>query len=186
MDLSDSAEFGSSPVVSGSVAYIGDLVDSLYAINVDTGKAKWVLKSDSGFAASPLLADETLIIGDLNGRVRWIDAHSGRVLRSFDIGEPIVASAKVADGLTIVPTEGGTVFAFDTKTSKLIWKSKIASQLQSAATVDGERLVFAGCDQKLLVLDPATGETRQSLEINSPTGATPAIHEGCIRWNRRW
>lgn len=70
------AHCGSSPVVDGGMAYVADLVDSVHAIDVDTGQTKWVLKCDAGFAASPLLADRYLIIGDLDGRVRWIDARS--------------------------------------------------------------------------------------------------------------
>ena len=167
-----------SPVVADGVAYVGDLVDTLYAIDMKTGLPRWTFNNDEGFAASPLLVGERLFIGDLAGTMHCIDARVGRQIWKFDTGSSISGSANALDGLVVCGTEEGTIFAFEPKTGRLAWKTTIATQLQSAPAIDGRRIVIAGCDQQMHVLEVNSGKRLFSKNIASPSGATPALRNG--------
>ena len=171
-------ECEATPAVVDGVAYVGDLEDSLYAIDVATGRQRWVFRNESGFRASPLLLDGKLYVADMDGHMHCFDAEAGRQVWQFDSGTSVSCSANAVDGLVVFASEDGTVFGLDPKTGKLIWKTSAGTQLQCAPAILGKRVVIAGCDQQLYVLDRDTGERLLTTDIEAPTGATPALRDG--------
>ncbi len=173
------SECEASPVIADGVAYVGDLVDSLYAIDVRNGLPRWKLKNEEGFAASPLLVGERLFIGDLGGTMQCVDARVGKLIWRYDTGAPISGSANAFDGFVVCGNENGTIFAFEPKTGELAWKTTVATQLRSGApAIDGSRIVIAGCDHQMHVLEVDSGRKLLSADIASPTIATPAVRNG--------
>ena len=71
----------------------------------------------------------------------------------------------------------GVVYGVQAKTGKIVWKTHAGTQLQSAPAISNGRVVVAGCDNLLYVLDLKTGAQRFTTDIESPTGATPAASQ---------
>jgi len=63
------ARVESSPLIAGSVAYVGSNDGRLYAINVTTGRKLWEWEAGGPISASPALANGVLVIGTQDGVV---------------------------------------------------------------------------------------------------------------------
>lgn len=169
-----------TPVVVDGVAYIGDLEDSLYAVDTRTGQQRWVYRNRCGYQASPLVYQGAVYAGDVDGTMHCFDAESGEQLWRFETDATISCSANAVDGLVVFATEDGTIFALAPQTGKLVWKTSAGTQLQSAPAISGKRVVVAGCDHQLYVLDLETGQQLVTTDIEAPSGATPAIRNGLV------
>jgi outer membrane protein assembly factor BamB len=67
--LQTRARVESSPLISGSAAWVGSNDGRLYAINVTTGRKLWEWEAGGPLSASPALADGVLVIGTQDGQV---------------------------------------------------------------------------------------------------------------------
>jgi outer membrane protein assembly factor BamB len=57
----------------------------------------------------------------------------------------------------------------------LVWKHTIEDQIRCTPSIVADRAFVAGCDARLHVIDLTKGESAGGVEIDGPTGVTPAI-----------
>jgi len=57
----------------------------------------------------------------------------------------------------------------------LVWKYSIDDQIRCTPTVVDDRAFVAGCDSKLHIIDLTNGQPVGKVDIQAPTGVTPAV-----------
>jgi alcohol dehydrogenase (cytochrome c) len=135
--------FASTPVFSpdGQTAYLQDLSDSVYAINVKTGKQIWKYKvpvSDSnGEGPNGVTLVGNRIYGNTNTKAFALQASTGEQLwktaslsdasgPALKAGQGINIAPQVVDGKVFLSTSGqlhgGIAYALDANTGKVLWK----------------------------------------------------------------
>jgi outer membrane protein assembly factor BamB len=199
----DGTAFEATPVIADGICFVGDLDGGFHALRLDTGETAWSFRDDSpsgaGFAAAAAIAGggevpPLVVAGDANGLVRAFDRRSGEILWTH------VREGEISGGLTITrSTEGERVLVgcqdaslacLDAVTGRLVWEVSIADQIRSSPTVADGRVLLAGCDGRLHVVDVETGRETAAVAIDGPTGTTPAAvgalayfgSEGGIFW----
>ncbi|HJN75267.1 MAG TPA: PQQ-binding-like beta-propeller repeat protein [Myxococcota bacterium] len=107
-----------TPLVEGSLAYVGGYSEPLVALDLEQRAVRWRL--EVGTASTPTLVDGVLYHGATDGKLRAIDAQGGEVLWTWDslttgaLTRPLVVDAGVfvgcSDGsLYLVAQEDGTL-----------------------------------------------------------------------------
>jgi outer membrane protein assembly factor BamB len=135
--------FASTPVFSpdGQTAYLQDLSDSVYAINVKTGKQIWKYKvptSDSnGEGPNGVTLVGNRIYGNTNTKAFALQASTGEQLwKTASLSNPSGPALKAGQGINIAPQvvdgkvflstsgqlHGGIAYALDANTGKVLWK----------------------------------------------------------------
>lgn len=182
--------FGAVPVIAGGRIFIGDLDGTFHALDLADGTTRWSFKAEAaGFpsaaAVSPDPALPLVIVGDDTGVVRAFDAAAAeaRVVWEYE------TDGEISGGPTILPTAGGggrvlvgsqdaSLACLNLADGMRLWKHSIADQIRCSPTVArlpaGDRVLIAGCDGKLHVIDAATGAETATVPIGGPTGTTPA------------
>ena len=110
--------------------------------------------------------------------MRAFDAASGEIRWTHETG------GEVSGGPTLLPGDDGmrvligsqdaTLACLALADGKVIWKHTIADQIRCSPTVAAGKVLLAGCDGKLHVIDAATGTEDVAVAIDGPTGTTPA------------
>jgi outer membrane protein assembly factor BamB len=128
--------FASTPVFgSNGVVYLQDLSDSVYAVNVKTGKQIWKYTVPTGQSNGEGPNGVTLvgdtIYGETDRQAFALQAATGEQLwKSAPLSTPkqgqgINIAPQVADGKVFVSTSGqlhgGVAYALDAKTGKVVW-----------------------------------------------------------------
>jgi outer membrane protein assembly factor BamB len=181
--------FGAVPVIADNAIYLGDLDGTFHALDLATGTTKWTFKAEAaGFPSAAAVsldpARPLAVVGDDTGIVRAFDRPSGKLAWEYE------TEGEISGGPTILPGDnGGRVLVGSQDASlsclqladgKLLWKHSIADQIRCSPTVarsaDGERVFLAGCDGKLHVIDAKSGEEKAAVQIDGPTGTTPATN----------
>ncbi|MEQ8788120.1 MAG: PQQ-binding-like beta-propeller repeat protein [Pirellulaceae bacterium] len=177
-EVDNGAFEGTAAIVDG-VVYIGDLDGRVYALGLKDGKQKWAYTTDSGFIAAPSVRDGQLYIGDYDGRVHCLDIAKGELQWMFATEAEIDSAVNFYKGNVLVASQDGSLYCLeskpDGKEGKLVWKYATQDQIRCTPTVVEDRCFVAGCDSKLHIIDLTDGSAVASVEIDGPTGVTPAV-----------
>jgi outer membrane protein assembly factor BamB len=95
----------SSPVVAGSVLYVGNQSGGLYAIDLATGKERWQFQTQAAILSTPAIANGTVYFGSNDGGIYAVRIDGERELqravyfdqKSSDILEAAGSQIKTAD-----------------------------------------------------------------------------------------
>jgi len=109
------------PVYSSGTLYAADYKGLLMAIDADSGRKLWEIKTKLSFTGGPGISDELLLMGTQDGEVLAFDATSGTQLWSATVTSEVLAAPAVADDIVVVRSIDGRVFGLDADTGRRIW-----------------------------------------------------------------
>jgi outer membrane protein assembly factor BamB len=173
----DKGAFEATPVVVGDTVYIGDLDGVFYALDLKSGDERWKFNNPAdkmGFNTAAAVRDGRVYIGDIDGNFYCLDAKTGEKKWSAKAEGEINSAANFHGDHVLFGSQDATLYCLDAKTGEERWKHRIGDQIRCSPTVIQDHCFLAGCDGKLHVIDLANGEETGSIEIESPTGSTPA------------
>ena len=161
--------------IADGVVYVGSFDGNLYAIDLATGKKKWSYKTDLGFSAAAAVRDGRVIAGDSDGKVYCLNAADGAEIWGFEAGGEINGGPNFYKDNVLIGSQDATLYCVKAATGEKVWEHKIGDQIRSFLTVVENRAFLAGCDGKLHIINLDDNSTLGSVEIESPTGCTPAM-----------
>ncbi len=101
-----------SPVVWGGRIYFGSS-DGHYvtAVDPDSGKRVWLVRTPDNVIASPVLADSILYVADMSGNLFALDAATGAEHWRTSLGTCVLSTPVPTDGGLYVGGDDGAVYA---------------------------------------------------------------------------
>lgn len=104
------------PALGDDTAYFGDFSGSVHAVDITTGRERWVSKIGAKIKAGPALIGETLVVADREPAVTFLDAETGEQrgnrIPLSDAGT-IRATVVASDGAAYILTTNGKLFRAD-------------------------------------------------------------------------
>ena len=97
-----------------------------------------------------------------------LDAVSGRQTWQVDAGETLSGGVGLGPNLVLVGTPKGYVLAYD-QAGKLLWKSKVSSEVLSVPRVANDIVVVRAGDSRIFGLNAADGTRKWIYERATPT-----------------
>ncbi len=173
----EKGSFVSTPVIADGVVFIGDLDGTVHAIDLQTGQKKWKFKDPTpqvGFNTTAAVKDGLVYLGDEDGVFFCLDATSGEKKWSYKTDGEINSAANFYHDYVLFGSQDATLYCLDRNSGKEIWKHTIGDQIRCSPTVAEDRCFLAGCDGKLHVVNLENGEETGAVDIQAPTGSTPA------------
>ncbi|MFC5653238.1 PQQ-binding-like beta-propeller repeat protein [Paenibacillus solisilvae] len=188
----------SSPAIVDGSVYVGTRDEngsknnSVIAVDLKTGKEKWIFKTNAQVQASPAVVDGIVYASSIRGSLYAIDSRTGKQLWVKTVGKGEVQQAwmyyspTVADGTVYQAYStgnGGQLMALNARTGEVLWTSKLAGGwiTESSPVVEAGK-VYVGADGGYIIaLDAKTG-----LELwrKKPAGgwmhSMPAVADGMV------
>ena len=109
------------PAYSSGVLYAADYKGLLMALDADSGRKRWEIKTELPFTGGPGVSDNLLLMGTENGEVFAFDASTGTQLWSATVTSEVLAAPSESDGVVVVRCIDGRVFGLDVDTGQRIW-----------------------------------------------------------------
>jgi outer membrane protein assembly factor BamB len=160
------------------VIYIGDSAGTFHAVRLADGKPVWTKGfSDSGFAAGAAVEKGVIYVGDVNGIVRCLGASDGKEKWSQKLEGEVYAGPTPNADYVLFTCEAGTLTWLNKKDGKPHNTFHIEAPLRCTPTIAAGRVVLAGCDSRLHIIDVESGKEIDSVEIDAPTGSTAAMRD---------
>jgi outer membrane protein assembly factor BamB len=183
--------FGAVPVIAGGTIHLGDLDGTFHALDLETGATRWSFEAEAaGFpSAAAVSLDPALplvVVGDDTGVVRAFERTTGKLLWEYETdgeisgGPTILPAADKTPARVLVGSQDASLACLKLADGAVVWKHAIADQIRCSPTVVEGRVLIAGCDGKLHVIDATTGAETAAVPIDGPTGTTPAAAAGRV------
>jgi outer membrane protein assembly factor BamB len=172
------AGFDATAVAAGGIIYIGDNAGTFHAVKLADGTPAWTKSFDNGsFTAAAAIEGDNLYVGDLNGVVRALAIADGTEKWQKTLEGEVYAGPTPYQGNLLVTSEAGSLSCLSMVDGHDVWKPfKIEAPLRCTPSIAAGRVLLAGCDSLLHFINIDDGTETGTVEIDAPTGATPAVH----------
>ncbi|HZN67512.1 MAG TPA: PQQ-binding-like beta-propeller repeat protein, partial [Tepidisphaeraceae bacterium] len=166
-DETEPAGIEGGAAIVGDTAYAGDGAGGLHAVDLKTGKARWVYKSENGFATTPLVLNGRVFIGDISGVFHCVSADKGEKVWAVDTQSPIKASSNALGERIVFGNDGAEIYCLDAKTGKELWKATAGDRVNATPAIVNGLALVSGCDAKLRGIDVQTGEEKFAADLGA-------------------
>lgn len=109
------------PAYASGSLYAADYKGLLVALDAESGRKRWEIKTDLPFTGGPGVSGQLLMMGTENGEVFAFDASTGTQLWSATVTSEVLAAPAAADGVVVVRCIDGRVFGLDADTGQRLW-----------------------------------------------------------------
>jgi outer membrane protein assembly factor BamB len=109
------------PVITDGVVYAADYKGLLVAVDADSGRKRWEIKTDLPFSGGPGVHGGSVYLGTQDGEVHAFDAESGAALWTAPVSSEVLAAPVAGDGMVVVRSIDGRIFGLDENTGRRTW-----------------------------------------------------------------
>jgi outer membrane protein assembly factor BamB len=109
------------PAYSSGNLYAADYKGLLTAVDAETGRKHWEIKTKLPSTGGPGISDNLLLMGTQDAEVFAFDATSGTQLWSATVTSEVLAPPAEADGIVVVRSIDGRIFGLDADTGQRKW-----------------------------------------------------------------
>jgi outer membrane protein assembly factor BamB len=188
LDRTETGGSGATPLLTeDGFIYVATEDGRLWKLTTDTLEPVWdaPFEVDTGLLTPPVLArEDTVVVGGLGATLYGIDSTTGDERWSLDArnwfwGEPVVYGEPGSE-IVIATNLDGHVYAVDPGTGEEAWASiGTTAPIRGGAVVSAEgTVVVVNNDGLVLLIDGATGETRDEVDLKEGVYASPIIRDG--------
>ena len=177
------------PIVGGGNVFAATHAGSVYALDAETGRPRWLFRGGGPFLASPAYAEGILIAACTDGVITALDVKTGAITwSSLPRRGGFAASPAIAEGRVFIGSRTGNFYALDLHTGAVIWQCRCAAPVRQAAAYASGKIYVMAEDLCLRALDSKTGRllwtsrrvNGQSARDYYPVIARDGEHTVCI------
>lgn len=155
----------SSPVVADGRVFFGCDTGKVHALRTADGEPLWEFATQDIVEAPALVHAGTVYVGSSDGYLYALDAASGELRWRGTSEDKILGGASwVADpsgdgaGRVVVGSYDNRLYCFDAGDGRTLWTYETENYINGTPALDGERVVFGGCDAVLHVVSAVSGQ----------------------------
>ncbi len=172
--------FEATVAIADGLVFAGCLDGELYVLSLEDGSEKWRYHTELGFTAPAAVKDGRVFVGDSDGKFYCFEAATGKPLWGYEATAEINSGANFYKDKVLFGSQDATLYCLDAATGEKAWTYTIGDQIRCSPTVVEGRAFLAGCDAKLHIVDLDKGEALATVEIDGPTGSTPAADDTSV------
>jgi len=153
-----------TPLIISDTVYVASLDHNLYALDLRTGRQRWVFHAGGAMVGQPLALDGRLYVGSFDHRVYAVRQDDGTPVPQFELeGANWFWGTPATDGTTIYAADvDGNVYAVDAENGAPKWPAPVRVgepvHLGPLLSEDGNVLLVAGTAGTLYGLDADNGD----------------------------
>jgi outer membrane protein assembly factor BamB len=109
------------PRFSSGILYVADHEGVLVAVDAESGRKIWDLKTKQAFSGGPGLDNDNIYMGTIDGRVIAYDRNGGAELWNSQVSSEVLSPPAAGDGIVVVRCIDGRVFGLDAVNGRRLW-----------------------------------------------------------------
>ena len=161
--------------IENGVVYSSDIKGNIYAIDVNSGKRKWKLKTKLPISGSLSVSNDKLFVGTYEAELVVFDVNTQKELWRVDLSSEVLAPPVSNKEIVVVQTADSKLFAFDPSTGKLKWRFDHVAPLLSLRTTSspvivGSYVIAAFDNGQVISISLADGSTHWQTRVAQPKG----------------
>lgn len=143
---------GSSPAISGSMAYFGTYNNDVYGANLATKRLVWRYEHPQRhfpFYSSAAVTENLVVLGGRDKMIHALNPKTGKAVWTFMTKARVESSAAVSGKRMYVGSNDGLFYVLDLTTGQKLWEFTAGAPLSASPAIAGGRIVIGDQDGKL-------------------------------------
>lgn len=177
--------FVSSPSVANGILYIGGRDSTLYAIDANTGRILWRVRTNGWVDSSPLIWEGTVIVGSRDGWIYILDAQTGMLVSRRKAGLQLSSPGLSVDNMLITglgpPLNGIGLYDLSGTDTAARWQAAFPQMSYSSPAISGDLAVIGANNGVLYGINSVSRDTSWTLRTGGGVYlSTPAIENTTV------
>jgi outer membrane protein assembly factor BamB len=162
------------PIIDGDLVFVGGA--GLAALSASDGRTVWTAIDGTDVTAAPVASGARLFVGEEDGTLRCRDRATGGSLWSFKTQTPLRAPVLADERQRLLLGTGdGRFLAVSADKGDRRWQWRIGADVQHAALVLRDSVLFASFEDVLYALDRRNGHMRWRAVLPSRPLSSPLL-----------
>jgi len=181
------ANIASTPAVTKSFAFVGDLAGTMYALHMRDGTIAWKMQTGGSIFSSPAIESDRLVFGSGDGSVYCLNQKTGNLTWKFETRAAVLASPLIANKKVFIASSDHSFRCLEFATGNLLWEfNELKGSVVSTPVLSNGHIIFGSWDTYLYSLDAATGKLAwkwsngSSVRNLSPASCIPVVKDGVV------
>ena len=167
-------------IVGGDACLYLDQENSLTAVDLATGKIRWVSGLEGAVAGSVSSFEGGVCVTGSDGRLYGLDVLTGEEKWRFHMGEVSDSVPIVRGKIIFAANADGYLYALDSDTGEVIWRFDSGYGIVASPAVAAGVVCVAGGDQALYALDVTAGRQIWRKQLKTAPSASGLIEKGIL------
>ncbi|MCM8531843.1 MAG: PQQ-binding-like beta-propeller repeat protein [Lentisphaeraceae bacterium] len=167
--------------VTKEKVFIGSEDNKFYCLNLADGKEVWSIELSDIIESSPLILENDVVIGTADGNLYRLESKTGKILWTYKAEDRFAGGANWfelnGEKVVVAGNYDNFVHAVSFKTGKKVWAYETENFINGTPAVDGDNIVFGGCDNFLYVLG-TDGKIKNEIDLGSYIAGSPGMENG--------
>ncbi len=130
-----------TPLLANGTVYFASVDGALYALEIESGKMRWMFQTESFIESSPILHEGLILVGSQDGRLYAVDQRTGNERWRYQVEHDWPSQPVVSKGVVYF-VAGWMLHAVDAKTGALVGRFDMPGPIESRLTADGDTVYF--------------------------------------------
>lgn len=173
-----------APALAGKTVYMASSDHKVYAIDIETHQARWILETENWVWATPLVVDDRVYVASMDHKLYAVDDQTGQVVWTFDRSHSALPAAPAyaeTDGKVLYQnTLDGYIYAVNAQDGSLIWEVRIEGTVWASPLVQEDALYLGTLQGTIYALSIHDGRTLWSQSVGGEVRSKPAWVDGWL------
>lgn len=147
------------PIVAGGQVLAGTHQGRIYALDVNSGDARWVFQANGPFLHSPAVAEGKVLAACADGNLYALEAKTGKIEWIFQGERGGFSAAPVSEsGRVYLGSRAGDMLAIRIGDGELVWRQALGVPIRQTAALADDRVMVTGEDLRVRGFDARDGK----------------------------
>ncbi|MFD1218448.1 outer membrane protein assembly factor BamB family protein [Microbulbifer celer] len=171
-----------TPVIAGDTLFVGTTDESVYALDLHTGKRRWRFKAFGNIRDSVAVDRDRVYVASEDNNFYTLDRATGEKLWSSRFDKTPQGAAAVRNGRVYFGGFDKKVRALDAATGTPVWEFAAKQSVGAGVTLVDDTVYVAAFDGRLYALHRETGKVLWQVPAGGGQWLTtaPAVHDGQV------
>lgn len=157
--------------------FVADKKGQIMAIDSQSGKVVWKVKTDYSFSAGPSVSGNQIFIGTLDAQLVSLNKQNGTLLWTAKVPSEVLSSPKGNQDLVLVHTIDGKLSAYEAKTGQKKWVHErqapsLTLRAHSTPALVNDLALIGFANGQLVALNKKNGVLEWEQEVTQSKGRT--------------
>ena len=151
-----SAQFYTSPTISGGKLYAGAINGAMYCFNAKDGKSKWKFETGGSIFADATADSSRIYFGSDDLNFYCLDS-SGNLVWKKDLGTKFLSASTLYKDQIITAGIDGKVYSINKNNGEVKWTFRTKGPISGTPLLHGDKIFIGSFDKKFYCLNAEDG-----------------------------
>jgi outer membrane protein assembly factor BamB/predicted MPP superfamily phosphohydrolase len=143
----------------GKLAFTANTIGELFALDIQTGKRKWVFQTGGKVYSTPAISNNIVVVGSSDNFIYAVNSKTGKEIWKVQANHAVLGSPNIYKGKVYIGASDGIFRCIDLKSGKIVWTfDQVKNYVSTLPTIADGKVIFGSWGNGFYALDVNTGK----------------------------